>query len=415
MPASAADKTPDLAPSTQKIRASVLHGANDLRIESRTLSPPGPTDVQVAILATGLCGSDLHYYRHYRNGDILVQEPLSLGHESAGVVVDVGSSVTRLNVGDKVALEVGLPCEQCERCNEGRYNICKGMNFRSSAKAFPHAQGTLQDRVNHPERWCYKLPDSMSLALGALLEPLSVAIHALSRASIPPPSRGARPPTILVFGAGAVGLLVAAYARLSHPSATILIADIDAGRVNFALSHHFAHLGYTVPIPPKTPSPPSIEDSLSKARETASSIAAVKRSTDEEVGEVDYVFECTGVPSCLQTAIYATRPGGRIMLIGMGSPIQTLPISAAALREVDLVGVFRYRDTYPRGIEILGKCMEEKGDGVPDFEALVTHRYKGLEKVEDAFEMAGRTVDGQGGLVIKVLVEMDGGVEGAKL
>lgn len=107
--------------------------------------------------STGLCGSDLHYYNHYRNGDIIVKEPMSLGHESAGVVVAVGSEAqANFKVGDKVALEVGLPCGECDRCKEGRYNICKGMKFRSSAKAFPHAQGTLQDRINHPAAWCHK-------------------------------------------------------------------------------------------------------------------------------------------------------------------------------------------------------------------------------------------------------------------
>lgn len=157
----------------RQIRASVLHGAKDLRIvcgkntpsslkvltgrqENRSLFPPAPTELQISIRSTGLCGSDLHYYRHYRNGDIIVREPMSLGHESAGVVVDVGSEVSNFKVGDKVALEVGQPCENCDRCKEGRYNICKGMKFRSSAKAFPHAQGTLQDRINHPAAWCHK-------------------------------------------------------------------------------------------------------------------------------------------------------------------------------------------------------------------------------------------------------------------
>jgi L-iditol 2-dehydrogenase len=116
----------------------------------------------VAIRVTGLCGSDLHYFNHYRNGDILVKEPLTLGHESSGVVVAVGSQVTSLAVGDNVALEVGQPCEACELCLEGRYNICKEMKFRSSAKAFPHAQGTLQDRVNHPARWCHRYADPSS-------------------------------------------------------------------------------------------------------------------------------------------------------------------------------------------------------------------------------------------------------------
>ena len=107
--------------------------------------------------STGLCGSDLHYFGHFRNGDILVREPLTLGHESAGTVVAVGSGVgADLKAGDRVALEVGLPCETCELCAEGRYNICAQMKFRSSAKAVPHAQGTLQERINHPAKWVYK-------------------------------------------------------------------------------------------------------------------------------------------------------------------------------------------------------------------------------------------------------------------
>lgn len=124
--------------------------------ETRTLPPPGATELQISIRATGLCGSDLHYYHHYRNGDIVVQEPLTLGHESAGVVVAVGSEVAGFDIGDKVALEVGQPCEECDRCREGRYNICKRMRFRSSAKSLPHYQGTLQERINHPASWCHK-------------------------------------------------------------------------------------------------------------------------------------------------------------------------------------------------------------------------------------------------------------------
>lgn len=106
--------------------------------------------------STGLCGSDLHYYNHGRNGDIIIKEPISLGHESAGVVVAIGSDVSGFQVGDKVALEVGIPCGECQRCSEGRYNICKEMRFRSSAKSFPHFQGTLQDSINHPAAKCHK-------------------------------------------------------------------------------------------------------------------------------------------------------------------------------------------------------------------------------------------------------------------
>lgn len=385
----ATESKPDIS-AQQQIRASVLHGAKDLRIESRSIFPPGPTELQVSIRATGLCGSDLHYYRHNRNGDIIVQEPLSLGHESAGVVVGVGSEVKNFNVGDKVALEVGQPCEQCERCKEGRYNICKAMRFRSSAKSFPHAQGTLQDRINHPAAWCHKLPEDMSLDLGALLEPLSVAIQAAKRAQL---QAGA---TVLVFGAGAVGLLVAAMAKISG-AGTVVIADIDQGRVDFAVKNNFADRAYTVPMKRGN----TIEEQLEIAKETAAAIGKTPRGSAGEVGEVDAVFECTGVPSCVQASIYATRPGGKMLLIGMGTPIQTLPISAAALREVDILGVFRYANTYPTGIEVVSKS----GPDYPDFSKLVTHRYKGLESADEAFEMAGKTKDDSGNLVIKVVLE----------
>ncbi|KAK7544016.1 chaperonin 10-like protein [Phyllosticta citribraziliensis] len=389
-----------MAVETRQVRASVLHAPKDLRLEDRTLSAPGPQELQVAVRATGLCGSDLHYYHHYRNGDILVKEPLSLGHESAGVVVAVGSETTDFRVGDKVALEVGQPCETCDRCKEGRYNICKGMKFRSSAKAFPHAQGTLQDRVNHPAAWCHKLPDSLSLELGALLEPLGVAIHATRRAQLAPLSK------VLVFGAGAVGLLVAAMAKIS--GATVVIADIDAGRVDFAVQNGFAHAAYTVPLKRGK----DIDESLEIAKETAAAIGQVKKFTGEEVGEVDAVFECTGVPSCLQAGIYATRPGGRVLLIGMGTPIQTLPISAAALREVDLVGVFRYANTYPTGIEVVSRPPTAD---YPDFSKLVTHRYTGLDSLPEAFEMAAKTKDAEGKLVLKVVVNVNDGTSSPRL
>ncbi|KAI4645013.1 hypothetical protein J4E93_005812 [Alternaria ventricosa] len=384
------ESKPDVSQGARNIRASVLHGAKDLRIENRTLFPPSPTELQISVRSTGLCGSDLHYYRHYRNGDIIVREPMSLGHESAGVVVDVGSEVSGFKVGDKVALEVGQPCENCERCKEGRYNICKGMKFRSSAKAFPHAQGTLQDRINHPAAWCHKLPEDMSLDLGALLEPLSVAIQASKRAQLAPGS------TVLVFGAGAVGLLVAAMAKISG-AGTVVIADIDAGRVQFAVDNKFAHHSYTVPMKRGS----TIEEQLDIAKEVAAEVGKLSKESGGEIGEVDAVFECTGVPSCVQASIYATRPGGKVLLIGMGTPIQTLPISAAALREVDILGVFRYANTYPTGIEVVSKT----GDDYPAFAKLVTHTYKGLESAVEAFEMAGKTKDDSGKLVIKVVLE----------
>ncbi|KAI1634632.1 sorbitol dehydrogenase [Biscogniauxia mediterranea] len=371
------------------VQASILYGEKDLRVEQRTLPDPSPTEVQVAVQATGLCGSDLHYFNHYRNGNIIVKEPLTLGHESAGVVTAVGSDVTDLKVGDSVALEVGLPCETCDLCRSGRYNICKGMNFRSSAKAFPHAQGTLQERVNHPARWCHRLPDGMPLELGALAEPLSVAIHARRRAALQPGS------TVLILGAGAVGLLSAAVCK-DAGAGTIVIADILEDRVRFAVENGFADVAFTVPMA----RPQTIDDKLAYAQDVAEKLKA-STFKGQPVGEVDVTFECTGVESCMHTAIYATKPGGKIMIIGMGIPIQTLPISAASLKEVDLIGVFRYANTYKEVIKLLAS----KSEKFPDVSKLVTQRYKGLSNLPAAFEMAGKVKDEKGNLVLKVVVD----------
>lgn len=130
--------------------------ANKSKQETRTITDPAANELQIAIKATGLCGSDCSYYSKFCNGDLQACEPLSLGHESAGIVVAIGQSVTGYQIGDRVALEVGVPCDNCRSCQRGRYNLCPKMRFRSSAKSVPHFQGTLQERINHPAKWCHK-------------------------------------------------------------------------------------------------------------------------------------------------------------------------------------------------------------------------------------------------------------------
>lgn len=341
---------------------------------------------------TGICGSDQHYYNHYRNGDILIKEPMALGHESSGVVEAVGSGVTGFRKGDRVALEVGIPCESCNLCQAGRYNICSSMRFRSSAKSFPHFQGTLQGRINHPAKWCHKMPESVTMEEGALLEPLSVAIHAVRRAKL---EKGAN---VLVLGAGAVGLLTAAMLRTAGVE-TITIADVIKSRVDFAKENGFADFGFEVPRA-SPDAVATIDGKLAYARETAAALMEAGRGS--KTTQFDAVFECTGVESCVQISIYATVAGGKVLLIGMGSPIQTLPLSAAALREVDLVGVFRYSSTYEYGLEMLANKAKYS---LPDVSKLATHHFSGFDRVSEAFAAAGRPVDNEGKLVIKVLIE----------
>ncbi|KAH9867933.1 hypothetical protein IAQ61_007238 [Plenodomus lingam] len=375
-------------PST--IVASVLHGPRDLRLETRIISEPAANELQIAIKATGLCGSDCSYYNKFRNGDLQACEPLSLGHESAGVVVAVGQGVTNFQIGERVALEVGVPCDDCRSCQRGRYNLCPKMRFRSSAKSFPHFQGTLQERINHPAKWCHKLPAHVSLESAALLEPLSVAIHATRRAGI---EQG---DTAIVFGAGTVGLLTAAMAKVSGAT-TVVIADIDHGRINYALANGFAHKGYIV-SPRKTSN--ETAEKLAVAKELATDVMQIASLNDMDFEGADVTFDCTGKEICMQAGLYATRPGGKLIMVGMGTPIQTLPMSASHLKEVDILGIFRYANTYATGIKILSAGV------LPSLDKMITHRFQGLGSTMEAFELAGKTIDKDGNLVLKVLVEM---------
>ncbi len=235
--------------------------------------------------------------------------------------------------------------------------------------------------------------------------------------------------TALVIGAGTVGLLTAAMARKSGCT-EVTIIDIDAGRVNYAITKGFATHGYVVPKPLHTsPSSSSIStathsgtsspsgimtptssygqltDRLEAAKSLAAEILSVSapvhspdHESDEDSG-VDITFECTGKEICMQTSLYATRPGGKVIMVGMGTPIQTLPLSAAHLREVDILGIFRYANTYATGIRLLSAgCL-------PSLDDMVTHRFKGLESAKKAFELAGRTQDDEGHLVLKVVIE----------
>ncbi|KAH7207842.1 chaperonin 10-like protein [Fusarium redolens] len=296
--------------AVEHVKASVLHSPKELRLEERELPNPASNEDQIAVQSTGLGGPDLHYYSHFRNGDIIVREPLTLDHGSAGTIISVGSEVTCLKPGDHVALE-----------------------FRSSAKATPHAQGTLQWGINHPAKWCHKMPDHITLDLGALVEPLSVAMHARDRAALPKRS------TVLILGAGAVGLLAAAIVKVDQAK-TVIIADILKDRLDFATANGFADASVLVPME----RPQTMEDKLT-FDQTVAALVKETRANGEAVGEVTAVYQCTGVETSWRR--------GEVMIIGMGTPVLTIPISAAAHSEVDIVGVFRYANTYKDIIELL--------------------------------------------------------------
>ncbi|KAF7595620.1 hypothetical protein BBP40_005368 [Aspergillus hancockii] len=395
---------------TSTCQALVLHGAKDLRLESKTVTKPTGSEVQVAIRATGLCGSDLHYYNHGRNGDFVVREPFCLGHESSGIITSLGPSVTNLRVGDRVALEVGLPCRQCTLCRQGRYNICPEMKFRSSAKIFPHLDGTLMEFTNHPADMCHKLPESVSYAGGALVEPLAVCLHAIRRSR--PPSKGdvqlaeslGDQSAALIFGAGAIGLLLAGALATAENFSSIVVADIDPARLAIAES---LGLGLkTTLIPMADPANPPPAKDAPHAEQTAYTLQNAQRvatTLKDSIGLASgftRIYDCTGVPACVQAGIYAAAPGSVLVQIGMGNPIQTLPVGAAALREVDIIGVFRYDGhAYPAAIALVASGKFNRVE-----ELVVTHRLP-LAEGERAFALAGKGADEDGRPVVKVVIE----------
>ncbi|OAX42320.1 GroES-like protein [Rhizopogon vinicolor AM-OR11-026] len=365
-------------------RAVVLHGPKDLRLEDRPSWPPQINQAQVAVKSTGLCGSDLHYYLEGRNGDFALQAPLVLGHESAGVITAVGPGVKNLVPGQRVAIEAGIMCKECNYCQAGRYNLCKDMRFASSAKTFPHLDGTLQDRMNHPAHVIHPLPDNCSFEQAALAEPLSVLIHAGRRANL---RSGLR---VLVFGVGAIGVLACALSN-AYGASRVVAIDINQARLDFVKSHGFASQTYCLPMVDKAK---TTEEQLRRAKEN---VSVALHEFNEPEG-FDIVFECTGAEPCIQMSIHAAVAGGKVMLVGMGARNVMLPLSAAALREVDVQGSFRYANTYPEAIKLLSSGK------LRGIEKLITHRIP-LEDAARGFELLARGKDEQGNLVIKVVIE----------
>ncbi|XP_028513512.1 sorbitol dehydrogenase [Exaiptasia diaphana] len=141
--------------------------------EGRAVFRPKAEEVQLAIQTVGICGTDIHFWKHGEAGGDVPDAPVVLGHESSGVVTALGEGVTHLQIGDRVAIEPNVPCHTCQDCKEGRYNLCKKLRYF----AVPPYQGALCRRLNHSAHFCYKIPDHVSFEEAALLEPLSVAIH----------------------------------------------------------------------------------------------------------------------------------------------------------------------------------------------------------------------------------------------
>ncbi|KAG8440371.1 hypothetical protein GDO86_006213 [Hymenochirus boettgeri] len=339
----------------------VVHGTGDLRLENRPIPEPGPNEVLLKMHSVGICGSDVHYWQHGRIGDFIVKKPMVLGHEGSGVVVKVGASVSHLKSGDRVAIEPGVPRESDEFCKTGRYNLSPTIFFCAT----PPDDGNLCRYYAHNANFCYKLPDNVTFEEGALIEPLSVGIHACRRAGVTLGSR------VFICGAGPIGLVSLLVAKMMGAS-KVVISDLSLPRLEKA-----KELG--------------ADFVLQVTNETPEQIAHKVEELFEAMPEI--TIECTGAESCIQTGIYATRSGGILILVGLGPAMVNVPIVNAAVREVDIRGIFRYCNTWPMAISMLSS---KKVNVAP----LVTHRFS-LEKALEAFETTKK------GMGVKVMLKCD--------
>ncbi|GAD99405.1 alcohol dehydrogenase [Paecilomyces variotii No. 5] len=297
----------------------LLYGPFDARFEDRPLPEINdPNDVIVKIAYTGVCGSDVHFWLH---GGIraFVSEthPLTMGHEASGVIHKVGSAVTSLAPGDKVAIEPGYPCRRCGPCKSGRYNLCPEMKF---AAAPPKVHGTLTKYFLLPADFCYKIPDTLSLTEAVLIEPLAVAVHTVRLADIKPGHR------VIVYGAGTVGLLCAAVAR-EFGASQVISVDILESKLSFARKFIGESIGRT-----------AMPDRSLSAEDNANLLVQ-----NLNLGEgANIAIDASGAEASMQAAIYVLRRGGTYVQAGMGKRKIEFPIAEMCEKEITAKGCFRY-------------------------------------------------------------------------
>ncbi|ERK73542.1 putative chlorophyll synthesis pathway protein BchC [Leifsonia aquatica ATCC 14665] len=326
----------DVLPDT--MRTSVLTGQRALAIEDRRVPSPAKGEVLVKVAAVGVCGSDVHYFRHGRIGDFVVDGPLVLGHELSGSIVAVGDEVDPARVGQRVAIEPQKPCHVCDQCLAGRYNLCPHMEFYAT----PPIDGAFTGYVTIESIFAHAVPDNVSDEAAALLEPLSVAITTMRKAHIVPGSR------VLIAGAGPIGIICAQTAR-AFGAAEVIVSDPVSERRERALAY-----GATRTIDP--------------AAEDVANIGL----------DVDAFIDASGAPRAVFSGIQAVRPAGYAVLVGLGNPEMNLPIEHIQNKEVWVTGIFRYTDTWPTGIHLVSS-------GQVDLDSLVTGRFD-LDQVEAALE-----------------------------
>ena len=323
------------------------------------LQPLGDNDVRIKIVNVGICGSDVHYYRHGRIGGFVVNEPMVLGHEASGTVVETGLAVKNLKVGDRVCMEPGIPDYGSRETLRGMYNLDPDVRFWAT----PPIHGCLRETIVHPANLTFKLPDNVSFEEGALVEPLAIGVHAAKKARIAPGD------TALVLGAGTIGL-VTALAAIAAGCSHVIVADSKQEKLDFIRDHYDARFSTF-----------NVATGDLKAHILAE-------------GGVDIVFEASGSPQAILSTTGFLVPGGKVVLIGMPQAPAPIDIVEAQCKEIEFLTIFRYANVYDRTIKYIAS-------GQINVKPLITHRYD-FANVENAFRFAA-TMPGD---AIKIMIKL---------
>lgn len=329
-----------------KNQAMVMTDVRKFELRDDAMPDIGPGDVGIRVESVGICGSDMHFFEGKAFHIFPDSLPFVLGHECAGVVYAKGSAVRELEVGDRVAVEPGVPCGTCEYCQSGRYNLCPKVVFL----AVPPHRGALRRYISHPAHKTFKLPDNVSTMEGALIEPLSVGIHAAITGGVSP---GA---SVAILGGGCIGLCTLLAAK-AWGASRIIVSDLFGNRLEKAMA-----LGADATVDS------SREDTVAKIAELTGGRGA------------DIVFETAGVSAtAAQTSAIVGR-GGTIVMVG--NVFADTPFSFRNMykKEAQLKTVFRYRNTYPLAIG-------EVARGAIPVREIVTARFD-FEHSQQAFELA---------------------------
>jgi len=335
------------------MRALVLERKGELSLRDIDLPREmGPGDVRIAIENVGVCGSDVHYYTHGRIGPYVVDRPMVLGHEAAGRVVEVGSAVRNLKVGDRVCMEPGIPDPKSRASKLGIYNVDPGVVFWAT----PPVHGCLTREVVHPAAFTYPLPDNVSFAEGAMVEPFAIGMQASVKARIQPGD------VAVVLGCGTIGIMTA-LAALAGGCSRVLISDLMKDKLEIAGRY-----------PGITPVHVKTQD-----------LAAAVRSATSDWG-ADVVFEASGSPAVYKGMFDLLRPGGCVVLVGIPIDPVAFDVAGAQAKEARIETVFRYANIYPRAIALIAS-------GKVDLKPLVS----GTFEFEDAIKAFQRAAEGRPG------------------